>query len=60
MTGAALTFYARVWFSKRLMTASAANLTSFALRARTAVVSRSLLPGLVLTIVGISLPTTSG
>jgi hypothetical protein len=42
------------------MIASAAPRPSFARRTRTAVVSRSLLLGLALTIVGICLPTTSG
>ena len=42
------------------MTASAATLRPSAFRTRTAVVSPSLLLGLALTIVGISLPTTSG
>jgi hypothetical protein len=55
-----LTFDARIWSPESLMTASAAMLRSFASPTRTAVVSPSLLLGLVLTIVGISLPTTSG
>jgi len=42
------------------MTASAATLRPFASTTRTAVVLPSLLLGLLLTIVGISLPTTSG
>ena len=42
------------------MTPSAATARSFASPTRTAGVSRSLLLGLALTIVGISLPTTSG
>ena len=42
------------------MTASAATPRLFASTTRAAVVSPSLLLGLALTIVGISLPTTSG
>ena len=55
-----LTFSARICSPESLMTASAAMLRPFASPTRTAVVSPSLLLGLVLTIVGISLPTTSG
>jgi hypothetical protein len=55
-----LTFDPRIWFPESIMTASAAMLGRFASPTRAAVVSPSLLLGLVLTIVGISLPTASG